>query len=183
MKTERARKFPAFVSSLGHFEWRRMPFGLKNAPMIYQRMMDNDLWDPKVVQKSNLSVCDPQKKTQNALRQGGRVRSRFNFEADRKSASILDPVSELVNGPMGDMFSNGKPDESSLVLVFDRRSFVDDICFGIETFDGCLSTLDRLPQRFTECRTRVSFTKRLLVQSRVDFLSHKGVPEGLREND
>ncbi|OWY98786.1 hypothetical protein PHMEG_00030359, partial [Phytophthora megakarya] len=27
----------------GHFEWLRMPFGLKNAPIIYQRMLDNAL--------------------------------------------------------------------------------------------------------------------------------------------
>ncbi|OWY93622.1 hypothetical protein PHMEG_00036913 [Phytophthora megakarya] len=43
MMTERARKVSVFVCALGHFEWRRMPFGLKNAPMIYQRMMDNAL--------------------------------------------------------------------------------------------------------------------------------------------
>ncbi|OWZ18623.1 hypothetical protein PHMEG_0007257 [Phytophthora megakarya] len=44
MMTERTRKLSAFVCALRHFEWRRMPFGLKNAPMIYQRMMDNALW-------------------------------------------------------------------------------------------------------------------------------------------
>ncbi|OWY90879.1 reverse transcriptase [Phytophthora megakarya] len=43
MMTERARKVSAFVCTLGNFEWRWMPFGLKNAPMIYQRMMDNAL--------------------------------------------------------------------------------------------------------------------------------------------
>ncbi|POM72402.1 Hypothetical protein PHPALM_10884, partial [Phytophthora palmivora] len=41
MMTQRARKISAFVCALGHFEWLRMPFGLKNAPMIYQRMIDN----------------------------------------------------------------------------------------------------------------------------------------------
>ncbi|KAE9262226.1 hypothetical protein PR003_g33617, partial [Phytophthora rubi] len=40
----RARKISAFVCALGHFEWLRMPFGLKNAPMIYQRMIDDALW-------------------------------------------------------------------------------------------------------------------------------------------
>ncbi|OWY98159.1 hypothetical protein PHMEG_00031143 [Phytophthora megakarya] len=80
------------------------------------------------------------------------------------------------------MFTNGEPDESSLVPVFDRRSFVDDICFGSETFDGCLSTLDRLLRRFTECRISVSFTKSIFVQPRVDFPSHEVVPEGLRAN-
>ncbi|KAE9163081.1 hypothetical protein PF005_g30591 [Phytophthora fragariae] len=44
MMTLRARKISAFVCPLGHFEWLRMPFGLKNAPMIYQRMIDNALW-------------------------------------------------------------------------------------------------------------------------------------------
>ncbi|OWZ15139.1 hypothetical protein PHMEG_00011281 [Phytophthora megakarya] len=34
MMTERARKVSPFVCTLGHFEWRRMPFGLKNASMI-----------------------------------------------------------------------------------------------------------------------------------------------------
>ncbi|OWY93190.1 hypothetical protein PHMEG_00037501, partial [Phytophthora megakarya] len=87
-----------------------------------------------------------------------------------------DPVSELVNSSIGDMFTNWEPDESSLVPVFDRRSFVDDICFGSETFD----TLYRLLQRFTECRISVSFTKSIFVQSRVDFLSHEVIPDGLR---
>ncbi|KAG3126269.1 hypothetical protein PI126_g22402 [Phytophthora idaei] len=44
MMTLRARKVSAFVCALGHFEWLRMPFGLKHAPMIYQRMIDNALW-------------------------------------------------------------------------------------------------------------------------------------------
>ncbi|OWY98386.1 LOW QUALITY PROTEIN: hypothetical protein PHMEG_00030862, partial [Phytophthora megakarya] len=61
------------------------------------------------------------------------------------------------------MFTNGEPDESSLVPVFDRRSFVDDICFVSGTFDGCLSTLDRLLRRHESV-----------------FLSHEVVPEGLR---
>ncbi|KAI9998214.1 hypothetical protein PInf_002553 [Phytophthora infestans] len=44
LMTRRARQISAFVCALGHFEWLRMPFGLKNAPMIYQRLIDNALW-------------------------------------------------------------------------------------------------------------------------------------------
>ncbi|CAI5709078.1 unnamed protein product [Peronospora effusa] len=42
--TERARLISAFVTPLGLFEWLRMPFGLKNAPQIYQRLLDNALY-------------------------------------------------------------------------------------------------------------------------------------------
>ncbi|OWZ20750.1 hypothetical protein PHMEG_0004812 [Phytophthora megakarya] len=39
-----SRNVSAFVCTLGHIEWRRVPFGLKNAPMLYLGMMDNALW-------------------------------------------------------------------------------------------------------------------------------------------
>ncbi|KAG3078384.1 hypothetical protein PI124_g19968 [Phytophthora idaei] len=44
LMTRRARQISSFVCALGHFEWLQMPFGLKNAPMIYQRFIDNALW-------------------------------------------------------------------------------------------------------------------------------------------
>ena len=42
--TERARLILAFVTPLGLFEWIRMSFGLKNAPQIYQRLLENALY-------------------------------------------------------------------------------------------------------------------------------------------
>ena len=42
--TERARAISAFNTPMGLFEWSRMPFGLKNAPQIYQRLIDNALY-------------------------------------------------------------------------------------------------------------------------------------------
>ncbi|GMF39331.1 unnamed protein product [Phytophthora lilii] len=40
-----ARLVSALVCALGHFDWLCIQFGLKNAPMIYQLMLDNALWD------------------------------------------------------------------------------------------------------------------------------------------
>ncbi|OWZ11408.1 reverse transcriptase [Phytophthora megakarya] len=44
MMTDQARLLSAFITPFGLFEWNRMPFGLKNAPQIYQRMIDNALY-------------------------------------------------------------------------------------------------------------------------------------------
>ncbi|GMF14697.1 unnamed protein product [Phytophthora fragariaefolia] len=85
---------------------------------------------------------------------------------------LLTDMEKYLCDPRGDMFASGETDQSSLVPVFERRSFVDDICFGGESFDSCLETLDRLLSRFEECRISVSFTKRMFVQPTVDLLSH-----------
>ncbi|OWZ01621.1 LOW QUALITY PROTEIN: reverse transcriptase [Phytophthora megakarya] len=42
--TDRAREISAFITPFGLFEWSRMPFGLKNDPQIYQRLVDNALY-------------------------------------------------------------------------------------------------------------------------------------------
>ncbi|KAE9323603.1 hypothetical protein PF008_g17309 [Phytophthora fragariae] len=102
------------------------------------------------------------------------------FDADLRANQAEGSVAELVNSPMADMFTNGEADASALTPVFERRSFVDDICFGGESFEGCLETLDRLLARFEECRISISFTKSIFVQSKVDFLSHEVTRAGIR---
>ena len=42
--TERSKLILAFVTLFGLFEWLRMSFGLKHAPQIYQRLVDNALY-------------------------------------------------------------------------------------------------------------------------------------------
>ena len=37
---EEHKKYTAFSRQQGHFQYNRMPFGLKNAPATFQRMMD-----------------------------------------------------------------------------------------------------------------------------------------------
>ncbi|OWY94908.1 reverse transcriptase, partial [Phytophthora megakarya] len=42
--TDRAHLISAFITPFRLFEWNRMPFWLKNAPQIYQPMIDNALY-------------------------------------------------------------------------------------------------------------------------------------------
>ena len=42
--TDRSRSISAFITPSGLFEWLRMPFRLKNALQIYQRLIDNALY-------------------------------------------------------------------------------------------------------------------------------------------
>ncbi|KAG3052037.1 hypothetical protein PC121_g17508 [Phytophthora cactorum] len=167
MMTLRARKVPAFVCALGHFEWLRMPFGLKNAPMIYQRMIDNALWGFL------------KHKPRNVVQPATKAPSKPNSKQTAKPRWRLTQSYNWSISPVADMFTTGELDESSLVPVFGRRSFVDDICFGGEDFDSCLATLDRLLTRFAQCRTSISFTKSIFCQPKVDFLSHEISPEGI----
>ncbi|KAE9349927.1 hypothetical protein PF008_g6690 [Phytophthora fragariae] len=102
------------------------------------------------------------------------------FNADLRASHAESSVAELVNSPLADMFTNGEADASTLTPVFEQRSFVDDICFGGESFEDCLGTLDRLLARFEECRISISFTKSISVMSKVDFLSHEDTRAGIR---
>ncbi|GMF32452.1 unnamed protein product [Phytophthora fragariaefolia] len=121
--------------------------------MIYQWMIDNALWgfvQPRGgwsalverVQKAEVADTAVSGSTTDTATLG-----RTRFEADRECSDIPDSLSAVVNDPRGDMFASGKADESSLVPVFERSSFVGDICFGGESFDSCLETLDRLLSR------------------------------------
>ncbi|GMG17587.1 unnamed protein product [Phytophthora fragariaefolia] len=191
MMTRRARWIPAFVCALGHFEWLRMPFGLKNAPMIYQRLIDNALWgyvQPKGGWEAFADRFSRVEQEAAAQRKTYSTDITFKptglakFDADRRALAESDAMQEFISSPEADMFASGEPDQSSLIPVFERRSFVDDICFGGRTFDECLDTLDRLLKRFAECRISMSFPKSIFVQPTVAFLSHTVTPKGIQAN-
>ncbi|KAE9095841.1 hypothetical protein PF007_g17233 [Phytophthora fragariae] len=188
MMAQRARQISAFVCALGHFEWLRMPFGLKNAPMIYQRMIDNALWEfvqPKGGWKHYAALMRSAEEQDRVLREESGTKANTStgvtkFDADLRASQTEGSVAELVNSPLADMFTNGEADASKPTQVFERRSFVDDICLGGESFEDCLGTLDRLLARFEECPISISFTKSIFVQSKVDFLSHEVTRAGIR---
>ncbi|KAG3238743.1 hypothetical protein PI124_g16299 [Phytophthora idaei] len=147
-------------------------------------MIDNALWE--FVQTKGgwlkysamMRLAEEQANERRATCNEGSFQTKF--EADCEALVETDPVLQLVNSSVADMFTTGELDESSLVPAFGRRSFVDDICFGGEDFDSCLATLDRLLTRFAQCRISISFTKSIFWQPKVDVLSHEISPEGIK---
>lgn len=63
--TDRAKAISAFVTPFGLYQWTRMPFGLKNAPQIYQRLIDNALYGVL-----SLSAADRDSSTSNVFKDG-----------------------------------------------------------------------------------------------------------------
>ncbi|OWZ18550.1 hypothetical protein PHMEG_0007344 [Phytophthora megakarya] len=186
MMTSRARRISAFVCPLGHFEWLRMPFDLKHAPMIYQRMIDSALWgfvQPKGGWQNFAAKMKTAEEYSMMERSNEETPAAYRIFGCPQTTDIEDPVQQLVNGPEADRFCTNVADESTLIPVFHRRSFVDDKCFGGETFDKGIGTLDRLLTRFEECRISISFTKSIFVQPKVNFLSHEISNEGIRADN
>ncbi|GMF36309.1 unnamed protein product [Phytophthora fragariaefolia] len=172
-----------------------MPFGLKNAPIIYQRIIDNALWGFVRPKGGCRAFADRMQAAEERADKSRQLRNeasrhwsanpqnvRTKFDAAHEDSVTTDPVLQQINSPDVDMFTTSEADTSTLVPVFDRRSFVDDICFDGKTFDECLATLDKLLGRFEECRISISFTKSIFAQSRVDFLSHDISRDVMRAN-
>ncbi|KAG2805495.1 hypothetical protein PC129_g17422 [Phytophthora cactorum] len=147
-------------------------------------MIDNALWgcvQPKgawLKYSEMMRLAEAQGKECRATSNAGPFQTKF--KADREASVETNPVLQLVSSPVTDMFTTGEPNESSLVPVFVRRSFVDDICFSGEDGDSCLATPDRLLTRFAQSRISSSFTKSIFCQPKVDFMSHEISPEGIK---
>ena len=107
--TERTRMISAFITPSGLFEWLRMPFGLKNAPQIYQRLIDNALYG---YLKISDDICMVAADTPDS--KGMRTGSQ-------------EPV---------DVFVDGEPDTSQGPSVLGRRSYIDDILIPAISWDS-----------------------------------------------
>ena len=122
-----------------------MPQGLKNAPQIYQRMLDNALW--------------------------GFVRPAKGWD------SAIDEVNE--EGVEQDIFTVGVPEDSKLVPVLRRRSYIDDLAFACVSWIVMCELLRRFLMRMRVCGITLSLPKSQFGKKKVNLLSHSVSEKGI----
>jgi hypothetical protein len=137
--TLRAKMISAFICPLGHFQWTRMPFGLKNAPLIYQQMLDNCLWGFVRFPASEEAQVD----------------ADVGIEAE--AAAQDEEIPALTEGMTG--FRRNIPAPPQLNPVLGRSSYIDDIAYGTETWEQLCIDLDRLLYRLRYWGISVSLPK------------------------
>ncbi|GMF36175.1 unnamed protein product [Phytophthora fragariaefolia] len=115
--TLRAKHISAFICLLGHFQWTRMPFGLKNAPLIYQQMLDNCLWGFVRLPASEKAQVDAD------------VLEFLGIEAGDSAEGELSVLTDNMT-----VFQRHIPAPPQLNPVLGRSSYIDDIALPKSEF-------------------------------------------------
>ncbi|KAE9302753.1 hypothetical protein PR003_g22178 [Phytophthora rubi] len=161
--TLRAKHISAFICPHGHFQWTRMPFGLKNAPLIYQQMLDNCLWGFVRLPASEEAQVDA---------------DVLEFLGIQVGGSVEEDLSTLTDSMT--VFQRNIPAPPQLNPVLGRSSYIDDIAYGAETWDQLCIDLDRLLYRLRYWGISVSLPKSEFGKKTISYLSHEIGAEGIR---
>ncbi|KAE8966201.1 hypothetical protein PR001_g28484 [Phytophthora rubi] len=161
--TLRAKHISAVICPLGHFQWTRMPFGLKNAPLIYQHMLDNCLWGFVRLPASEEARVDAD------------VLDFLGIQVDSSDEEELSTIAEGMT-----VFQRNIPAPPQLDPVLGRSSYIDDIAYGAETWEQLCVDLDRLLYRLRYWGISVSLPKSEFGKKTISYLSHEIGAEGIR---
>ncbi|GMF17474.1 unnamed protein product [Phytophthora lilii] len=181
--TARAKLISAFICPLGHFQWRRMPFGLKNAPLIYQQLLDNCLWGFVRLPQEEERQVDPEVLQFLGIQSGG---DRGQTRADNQSQVSRGAVVSRTSTDTVFHQNRVAPEQMGPVLF--RSSYIVDIIYGALSWDDLCKTLVALLYRLRYWNISVSLPKsefgvkkcKYLVSSDGIRTSPKAGPESAR---
>ncbi|GMF28917.1 unnamed protein product [Phytophthora fragariaefolia] len=152
--TDRACAISAFITPFGLFEWNRMPFGLKNAPQIYQRMLDNALYGFTRIPRPGSSG--------------------FDIGGSKLDGSGSDEVS--TDQSQDESLDLIKPS------VLGRRSYIDDILVTAGSWDHLCDRVEDLLDACDRWNLSISMVNSFWGKSKVEYLGHQVSSSGLEAN-
>ncbi|OWY98982.1 reverse transcriptase [Phytophthora megakarya] len=175
--TERAKLISAFVCPFGHFQWIRMPFGLKNAPRIYQQVINNCLWG--FVRLPPEEEAEVDQEVLNLDRQddgppGCGTPGCAGCEDDHVPRLLPTLADQMT------VFKRNIPAPTQMSPVLGRSSYIDDIAHGAPTWDALCADLDALLYRLRYWNISVSLQKSAFGKLSIPYLSHEISAEGIR---
>jgi len=149
-----------------------MPFGLKNAPLVYQAVINNCLWGfvrlpPDEETEVDQDVLD-------FLRLDSAVQPYQEAEVG-DSESQVPALSDCMT-----VFQRNIPTPSHMGPVLGRSSYIDDIAHGAETWDQLCEDLNALLFRLRYWNISVSLPKSKFGKRVIPYLSHEIRAEGIR---
>ncbi|OWZ19790.1 reverse transcriptase [Phytophthora megakarya] len=163
--TKRAKLISAFVCPFGHFQWIRMPFGLKNAPLVYQMGFvrlppeEEAKVDRDVLEILKLPVPDTGPTIENPRHEG--------------STRLLELTKEA------SAFRRNIPTPTQMGPVVRRSSYIDDIAHGAPTWNQLYEDLNALLFRLRYWNILVSLPKSEFGKH-MPYLSHEVCAEDIR---
>ncbi|KAE9309856.1 hypothetical protein PF008_g20590 [Phytophthora fragariae] len=163
--TERAQLISAFVCPFGHFQWVRMPFGLKNAPLVYQAVINNCLWGFVRLPPEEEAEVDQD------------VLDFLQLECPRGDVPE-EKVPALTDAMT--VFQRNIPTPSHMGPVLGRSSYIDDIAHGAVSWDQLCEDLNKLLFRLRYWNISVSLPKSEFGKRSIPYLSHEISAEGIR---
>jgi len=168
--TERAKLIAAFVCPFGHVQLVRMPFGLKNTPLIYQAVINHCFWEFVRLPPEEEKLVDP-----DVLDFLGLDPNELSESEREKSESEVPVLTDQMT-----VFQRNIPTPSQMGPVLGRSSYIDDIAHGAPTWDGLCTDLNALLFRLRYWNITVSLPKSAFGKLTIPYLSHDMSAEGLR---
>jgi hypothetical protein len=144
-----------------------MPFGLKNAPLVYQAVINNCLWGFVRLPPDEESEVDPD--VFDFLNVNP---SEDRLLGDDESGSQVQALTDHMT-----VFQRNIPTPSQMVPVLGRSSYIDDIVHGTATWDELCEDLNAL---LFLLRYWISLPKSEFGKRSIPYLSREISAEGIR---
>ncbi|OWZ14922.1 LOW QUALITY PROTEIN: hypothetical protein PHMEG_00011518 [Phytophthora megakarya] len=171
--TERTKLISAFVCPFGHFQWIRMPFDLKNAPLIYHDqqlpvgIQEEAEVDQEVLDYLNL---DPQDDGPPGCGTPGCT----GCEDGHISRSLPTLADQMT------VFKRNIPAPTQMSPVLGRSSYIDDIAHDAPTWNALCADLDAVLYRLRYWNISESRPKSEFGKLSIPYLSHEISAEGIK---